>query len=481
MVANPSHVTRPPQTNHELNRIFSAQQAAYAADPYPSAAVRRDRLARLAKAVRNAADELVEAVAADFGHRAHSETLTAEIMVTLEGIRYARRRVRRWMRPSRRHVGLLMATTRAHVHYQPKGVVGIVSPWNYPIAMATVPLIYALAAGNRALLKPAEATPRTSATLARLVAGVFDETEVAVIEGDVETGIAFTHLAFDHLLFTGSTGVGRHVMRAAAEHLTAVTLELGGKSPTLIDRRTSMTMATERIAFGKALNAGQTCVAPDYVLCPRDRVETFVDAMREQIAQLYPTVAGNDDYTAIVNDHHYDRLADMLEDARSRGARVVPLSDGDAAALAAERRIPLTLLLDVDESMQVMQEEIFGPLLPVVPYDELDEAIAFIRARPRALAMNAFVAGAADRERLLRETHSGGVCFNDTIFHVAIDDLPFGGVGDSGFGNYHGREGFVTFSHERAVFARPRLNTAKLLYPPYGNWIQRAIVRLFLR
>ncbi|AEJ07240.1 aldehyde dehydrogenase [Stutzerimonas stutzeri] len=459
-----------------LQQILAAQRSACAAAPLPCAQTRRQWLNALRDVLAGNQQALVEAISADFGNRSADETLLAEIMPSLHGIRYARRHLRGWMKPSRRRVGLAFQPASARVIYQPLGVVGIIVPWNYPLYLAIGPLVGALAAGNRVMLKMSESTPATGALLQRLLAQVFPEDQVAVVLGDVEVGKAFARLPFDHLLFTGATHIGRDVMHAAADNLTPVTLELGGKSPAIVSATVPLADAAERIAFGKTLNAGQTCVAPDYVLVPRARLKGFVDAYREAVQRLYPSLADNPDYTAIINARQLARLQDYLDDARAKGAEVVPLFTE-----AQQRRMPHCLLLEVNEHMRVMHEEIFGPLLPIIPYDELDEALAYVNARPRPLALYYFGYDRPEQQRVLDSTHSGGVCLNDTLLHVAQDDLPFGGIGPSGMGHYHGHEGFLTFSKARAVFAKQRFNAARLIYPPYGKWWQKLIYALFIR
>ncbi|RRV83960.1 coniferyl aldehyde dehydrogenase [Stutzerimonas stutzeri] len=459
-----------------LQQILAAQRSACAAAPLPCAQTRRQWLNALRDVLAGNQQALVEAISADFGNRSADETLLAEIMPSLHGIRYARRHLRGWMKPSRRRVGLAFQPASARVIYQPLGVVGIIVPWNYPLYLAIGPLVGALAAGNRVMLKMSESTPATGALLQRLLAQVFPENQVAVVLGDVEVGRAFARLPFDHLLFTGATHIGRDVMRAAADNLTPVTLELGGKSPAIVSATVPLADAAERIAFGKCINAGQTCVAPDYVLVPRARLEGFVDAYREAVQRLYPSLADNPDYTAIINARQLARLQDYLDDARAKGAEVVPLFTE-----AQQRRMPHCLLLEVNEHMRVMHEEIFGPLLPIIPYDELDEALAYVNARPRPLALYYFGYDRPEQQRVLDSTHSGGVCLNDTLLHVAQDDLPFGGIGPSGMGHYHGREGFLTFSKAKSVFAKQRFNAARLVYPPYGKWWQKLIYALFIR
>ncbi|MDH0212857.1 coniferyl aldehyde dehydrogenase [Stutzerimonas stutzeri] len=459
-----------------LQQILAAQRSACAAAPLPCAQTRRQWLNALRDVLAGNQQALVEAISADFGNRSADETLLAEIMPSLHGIRYARRHLRGWMKPSRRRVGLAFQPASARVIYQPLGVVGIIVPWNYPLYLAIGPLVGALAAGNRVMLKMSESTPATGALLQRLLAQVFPEDQVAVVLGDVEVGKAFARLPFDHLLFTGATHIGRDVMHAAADNLTPVTLELGGKSPAIVSATVPLADAAERIAFGKTLNAGQTCVAPDYVLVPRARLKGFVDAYREAVQRLYPSLADNPDYTAIINARQLTRLQDYLDDARAKGAQVVPL-----LTEAQQRRMPHCLLLEVNEHMRVMHEEIFGPLLPIIPYDELDEALAYVNARPRPLALYYFGYDRPEQQQVLDSTHSGGVCLNDTLLHVAQDDLPFGGIGPSGMGHYHGREGFLTFSKAKSVFAKQRFNAARLVYPPYGKWWQKLIYALFIR
>ena len=463
-------------TLDELNALFNGQRQAFAAEPMPSAAQRREWLAQLRALLLQEKDALVEAIGQDFGNRSADETLMAELLPSLQGIDYARKRISRWMRPSRRSVGLAFQPASAQVIYQPLGVVGVVVPWNYPLFLAIGPLVGALAAGTRVMIKMSEATPATSALLKRLLARIFAEDLVCVALGEAELGAAFSRLPFDHLLFTGATSVGRLVMRAAADNLTPVTLELGGKSPAIVSASVPLADAAERIAFGKTVNAGQTCVAPDYVLVPRARVEDFVEAYRAAVLRFYPRLEDNPDYTSIINARQHQRLLDYLDDAQARGARLLPIYPQGQA-----RRMPHTLLLDVSDDMRVMQEEIFGPLLPIVPYDRLEDALVYVNRRPRPLALYYFGYARDEQQQVLEQTHSGGVCLNDTLLHVAQDDLPFGGIGPSGMGHYHGHEGFLTFSKAKAVFAKQRFNAARSIYPPYGSRLQRLIYRFLLR
>jgi coniferyl-aldehyde dehydrogenase len=459
-----------------LHALYASQRSAYDKLPMPDLEQRLQWLEALHEVIASHQQALVEAISADFGNRSADETLLAEVMPSLHGIRHAKRHLARWMKPSRRRVGLAFQPASAKVLYQPLGVVGIIVPWNYPLYLAIGPLIGALAAGNRALLKMSESAPATGRLLRDLLGQVFAEHEVAVVLGDVETGKQFTRLPFDHLLFTGSTEVGRQVMQSAAANLTPVTLELGGKSPAIVAADVPLEQAAERIAFGKTLNAGQTCVAPDYVLVPQQRLEAFVEAYRLAVQRFFPQLTDNPDYTSIINERQLLRLEGYLADARARGALLLPLFDEGQG-----RRLPHHILLDVNDDMQVMQDEIFGPLLPVLPYASLDEAIAYVNARPRPLALYFFGYDRAEQQQVLERTHSGGVCLNDTLLHVAQDDLPFGGIGASGMGHYHGHEGFLTFSKAKAVFSKPRFNAARLIYPPYGGRLQRLIRQLLVR
>lgn len=476
MTAEISYLQNLQQPLEELQALFDAQRAAYAANPMPPAAQRQQWLKALKDLLNNERQALIDAISQDFSHRSADETLFAELMPSLHGIHYASKHLKGWMKPSRRAVGIAFQPASAKVIYQPLGVVGVIVPWNYPLYLAIGPLVGALAAGNRVMLKLSESTPATGELLKTLLARIFPEDLVCVVLGEAEVGMAFSKLRFDHLLFTGATSIGKHVMRAAAEHLTPVTLELGGKSPAIVSADVPLKDAAERIAFGKALNAGQTCVAPDYVLVPEDRVEGFVEAYSKAIRGFYPTLADNPDYTAIINERQLARLNAYAKDATDKGATLIPLYEQGQA-----RRMAHSLLLNVSDDMTVMQDEIFGPLLPIVPYRGLDQAFAYINQRPRPLALYYFGYNKGEQERVLHETHSGGVCLNDTLLHVAQDDMPFGGIGPSGMGHYHGHEGFLTFSKAKGVLVKQRLNAAKLIYPPYGKSIQKLIQKLFIR
>lgn len=476
MTADIAYLQNLQQPLDELQTLFNAQRAAYAANPMPTAGQRQQWLKALRDLLSHERQALIDAISQDFSHRSADETLLAELMPSLHGIHYASQHLKGWMKPSRRKVGIAFQPASAKVVYQPLGVVGVIVPWNYPLYLAIGPLVGALAAGNRVMLKLSESTPATGLLLKALLARIFPTDLVCVVLGEADIGVAFSRLRFDHLLFTGATSIGKHVMRAAAENLTPVTLELGGKSPAIVSRDVPLKDAAERIAFGKTLNAGQTCVAPDYVLVPEDRVGSFVEAYRQAVRGFYPTLADNPDYTAIINDRQLARLNGYLSDATSKGALLIPLFDQGQG-----RRMGHSLLLNVSDDMTVMQDEIFGPVLPIVPYSDLDQAFAYINQRPRPLALYYFGYDKREQNRVLHETHSGGVCLNDTLLHVAQDDMPFGGIGASGMGHYHGHEGFLTFSKAKGVLIKQRFNAAKLIYPPYGKAIQKLIQKLFIR
>ena len=448
-----------------LTALLRDQRAAYLRTPYPEWDTRSQHLRALRTMLLDHADALADAISADFGHRAKQEVLLSEIWMAKEEIDDALKHGKRWMKPISKPMNKWLRPARAKVLPQPLGVIGIVVPWNYPILLAAGPLICALAAGNRAIIKMSELTPRTSALFEQLIAKTFSRDHVAVVNGDAEIGAAFSALPFDHLLFTGSTHVGRHVMRAAADNLTPVTLELGGKSPAIIGPNARFDAAVDAIIGGKTLNAGQTCIAPDYVLLPRGMEAAFIERARARFAKLYPDLSTNGDYTTIVSPRHYARLQQLANDAQAAGAQLHPLSD--AQSDPASRRFVPCAVTHVPAASQLMQEEIFGPLLPLVPYERLDEAIAYVNARPRPLALYHFDHDHARTERVLERTVAGGVTINDTVLHFAQSELPFGGVGPSGMGHYHGREGFLAFSKQKPVMYQARMSGMALARPPY--------------
>jgi acyl-CoA reductase-like NAD-dependent aldehyde dehydrogenase len=449
--------------------ILSRQRKAFMHAGAPAFGERQADIRKLRDAVRQQAQEIAAVISADFGNRSVHETMVGDILPVLASARHVLKHLASWMKPKRVSVGLELMPGRARILYQPVGVAGIISPWNYPFQLAIVPLIAALAAGNRVMLKPSELTPRTSEFLAEFLSRLFPVEKVATILGGAKVGAAFSALSFDHLFYTGSTAVGRCIMRAAAENLTPVTLELGGKSPCIIGNDAVLPAAAQSVAFGKLLNAGQTCVAPDYALVPRARLEEFVGLIRQAITKLYPSLRTNPDYTAIISDWHYLRVTKLLEESRQRGVRIIEINPSNETLPPAGRKIVPTLMIDPPDDLALMHEEIFGPVLPIRSYDSLDEAIDFVNSQPRPLALYYFGTSKADREKVLNRTVSGGASVNETVMHIVVENLPFGGIGPSGMGAYHGEFGFQTFSHRKGVFLQSRINGTGMLRPPFGR------------
>lgn len=476
MAAEPIRVETPADPSGEMLSLLEAQRRSFLKEGPPPLAKRLDRLDRCIRVLLAYEERVIEALSADFGHRSADQSLLTDIMASVEPLRFARKNVAKWMKPDKRSaqfpLGLLGA--KAEVRYQPLGVVGVISPWNFPVNLTFAPLAGILAAGNRTMIKPSEFTPETSALMAEMFESAFDPTEICVINGGPEVGQAFSGLPFDHLLFTGATGVARHVMRAAADNLVPVTLELGGKSPVVVGLSAQMPAAAKKIMAGKMLNAGQICLAPDYVFVPEGKAQEFAESARQAVAEMYPGLKDNDDYTSVINARHQERLAGYLEDARTRGAEVVELNPG-GEDFAGSRKMAPALVLQPDDDSAVMQNEIFGPVLPIKTYGSVDEVIDYVNARPRPLAIYYFGNDAQERERLLARTTSGGVTVNDVLMHVTQEDLPFGGVGPSGTGSYHGRDGFLTFSHARSVFTQAKIDVGSMLRPPYGKTFRKFV------
>jgi coniferyl-aldehyde dehydrogenase len=436
-------------TNHidDLSKILRAMKKAHLAAGPADAALRRDRLERAARLITDHRAALVSAISADFGHRASYHTLAADIATTAAGLHHSAAHVAQWMQREAAEVS--DPAMAAWIEPQPLGVVGIVSPWNFPINLAFAPLAGVFAAGNTAMIKPSEFTPRTSDLIARLVGDAFDAHELGVVIGGPDVAQAFTALPFDHLVFTGSTSVGRHVMRAAAENLVPVTLELGGKCPVVVDEGFDIATAAQRTLTVKTFNAGQICLSPDYVMLPEGAINGFVEAARGFVARAFPTLQANDDYTSIIAPRHFDRLLELIADAQGKGAIIVPLNPAaEPVHDAATRKIAPVLILNATEDMRVMQEEIFGPLLPIVAAN-VDQAIARINAHDRPLAAYLFSDREAVQEHFAASVTSGALVLNDIMSHASIESLPFGGVGASGIGAYHGVHGFRRFSHFR--------------------------------
>jgi coniferyl-aldehyde dehydrogenase len=461
-----------------MNALLAQQKAAHLRDGAPSAATRIARIDRCIALLIDNRRAIEDALNQDFGARSKDATAFTDVAGSIGPLKHARDNLGRWMRPEKRKVtpailGLFGA--KAEIRYQPKGVVGIISPWNFPVNLTFAPLAGVLAAGNRAMIKPSEFTPATSELMAVMFAGAFPQEEIAVVTGGPEVGQAFAGLACDHLIFTGATNIARHVMRAAAENLVPLTLELGGKSPVILGKSADVAVASARIMNGKTLNAGQICLAPDYVLTPRESLEPFVAGAQAAVSRMFPTLKDNPDYTAIVAQRHYDRITAYVDDARAKGARIVELKpEGEDLSQQEHRKIAPTLIIDATDDMLVMQEEIFGPVLPVKTYGAIDEAIAYVNKGERPLGLYYFGTDEAERDKVLEATTAGGVTINDVVFHVAQENLPFGGVGPSGMGSYHGVDGFREFSHAKSIYTQIKSDKPlQQMRPPYGPAIRK--------
>ena len=463
--------------SEELHHILINQRNAYLRDGSPSLEKRRADLKKFKLALIARRTEIEDAINADFGHRSKHETAIVEILGVIEGLKYLSTNLKKFMTPSKRNVALHMRFGNARVEYQPLGVVGVISPWNYPINLSLMPVITAIAAGNRVMLKPSKFTPATNAVIAAMFIDIFPEDQVTLVNGD---GAAFSKLPFDHLIFTGSTSVGRSVMKAASENLVPVTLELGGKSPVIVSKTYSMDKAASRIVYGKLLSAGQTCIAPDYALIHESDMDAFIKAYDHQVKLAYPDGPIGEDYTSIVNEQQYTLLKELLDDAQINGAQVIEVGvNPDNASKRAHTMAP-TIVLGVTDKMRIAKEEIFGPILPILAYKSIDDAIAYVNARPRPLALYFFTHNDEDKGKVLNRTTSGNVTINGTFSHIAQDDLSFGGVGESGMGAYHGIEGFRTLSHAKGIYEQGIWNGMDLLHAPFSKNTDR-LINLFLR
>ena len=469
----------PETPEEEIRRLVELQKKAHIAEGPMSAERRIDLIDRCIAVLVDNKDAIVEALNADFGNRSPEGSLATDVGGTLAPLKYAKKNVRKWMKASKRHsmfpMGLLGASRR--VEYQPLGCVGNVVPWNFPFNLCFAPMGSIFAAGNCTIIKPSEYTPNCALLTKELCEKYFDQEDVAVVLGGPETGANFSKMPFDHLLFTGATAIASHVMRAAAENLVPVTLELGGKSPVIVSESANMKKTAARVMMGKTLNAGQICLAPDYVMVPEGEVDSFVSEASSSIETMFPTLKDNEDYTSIVNQRHYDRLQSYLDDAREKGATVVELNPADEDFSQQEyHKIPPTIIVEPTEDMKVMQEEIFGPILPVKSYKTVDDAIGYVNDHERPLGLYYFGDDRAEENRVVNSTTSGGVSVNDVITHIMQDDAPFGGVGPSGTGAYHGREGFVNFSHAKTIFRQTSFEfAAGMLRPPYGDKIRKML------
>jgi len=465
----------------KMLKTLRLQRESHLSEGEVSAETRIDRLDRTIDVLVANAEKISEAMNADFGCRPRQVNLMTDVTGSLENLKHAKKHLRKWMkaekRPSMFPLGLLGG--RSSIQYQPKGVVGVIAPWNFPLGMVFEPLAGVIAAGNRAMIKPSEFTPATSQLIDEMVSKTFDPAEIAVVTGGPEIGQAFSSLAFDHMVFTGATSVARHIMAAASKNLVPVTLELGGKSPTIISETADLREAIERIMVGKMLNAGQVCIAPDYVMLPEGKMDEAVAIAREVVAQMYPTLLNNEQYTAMLNERHFQRMQKNIDDANDRGAQIVAINPANEDfSVNPTQKIPPTLILNPDDDALCMQDEIFGPLLPLKTYTKFEDVISYINARPRPLAAYYFGKDSTEEHRFLTGTTSGGACVNDVMFHMLQKDLPFGGVGPSGMGSYHGIEGFKAFSHAKSVYKQPgKIPVTKLagFMPPYGDASEKSI------
>ena len=466
--------------NYHLDTLLAAQKDAQLRDGIPSAEVRIDRLERCIGLLVDNRRAFEAALLADFGSRSPTATGMLDLFSSIHALKHARRHLRKWMKPEKRPTTpriLGWVGAGARVLYQPKGVVGIMAPWNAPVSMVFAPLAGIFAAGNRAMVKPSELTPATAATIAEQVARHFDPEELTVATGGVEIAQAFSELPFDHLIFTGATSIGRRVMQSAARNLVPVTLELGGKSPVIIGRDVKLSLAAARIMGGKLINGGQICVSPDHLFVPETQQDELVEHLKIAAARMFPTIIDNPNYTSIINTRHYQRIMDYLSDAEDKGARRITINpaeeDFSSDKARALRKIPPTLLFGVTRDMKIMQDEIFGPVLPILTYRDIGEPIQAINASPRPLALYYFGSDAAERDRVLRQTVSGGVTVNDVMVHVGQEDMPFGGVGPSGMGAYHGIDGFREFSHRKGVYLQLKTDAKQVeeTRPPYGPFV----------
>ena len=461
----------------ELQEAYHALKAAHRANPYPSHGVRSGWLMRLLNAVLETREEFARAISADFGHRSWHESMALEVFPTVESIRSDLKHLKKWMKPSRRGVPLALRPASGRVRYQPKGVVGVIAPWNYPLMLSIPPIATALAAGNRVVLKPSEFTPAVGRYLAKMLTEALPGDVVRVVNGDEDLGPQFSAMPWDHLLFTGSPRVARFVLQGAAKHLTPVTLELGGKSPCIITPGFDLNRAVNRIAYGKLANAGQTCVAPDYVLVHHSQKQAFIDKLQKKMASLFPTLLNNPDYSSIANDRHHRRLSRLVEDAEAAGAKVIRVNPANED-LSGTRKLAPTVIYDAPKETMITQEEIFGPILLIRSSEHLSEALDHVNNGERPLALYLFDDDPERTQRILNTTISGGACVNDTLLHVGCVDMPFGGIGNSGMGSYHGEEGFRTFSHAKSVLYQSRINGIPLFNPPYGRLVNRLLPML---
>lgn len=477
----PEQLTPDTDVEEQMKATLQAQRDAYLAEGVVSAETRIDRMQRAIDTLIKHQDKAAEALNADFSCRPREVTLLTDLGAGIAPLKHAIKHVRKWMKPEKRSTSFPfnLLGGRSRIEYQPLGVVGIIAPWNFPINMVFSPLAQVLAAGNRAMIKPSEFTPATSEVIAQMIAEAFSPEEVSVHTGGPEVGQAFSSLPFDHMIFTGATSVARHILTNAAQNLVPVTLELGGKSPVVISRSADIEKSLGRIMMGKTMNAGQICLSPDYLLVPEEKLHEVIAAAQQAVAEMYPTLLDNPQYTSIINERHYQRLNGYLQEARDRGQKLIAINPGneDFDAQQGTYKIPPTLIPEPAADLKLLEEELFGPLLPILTYSNFEETIDYINSKPRPLAAYYFGEDKGEEAALTARTTSGGMTINDVVMHVAQEDLPFGGVGPSGMGAYHGQKGFQTFSHAKSIYTQAKFDVAKLggLKPPFGKSTESTI------
>ena len=466
-------------TIQEMKKVLDLQKQLHIKEGPPSLQLRKDRLERCILMIKKYQDKIISSLQDDFGNRDPIMSVATEIMSAIGPLEHAKKNLSKWMKPEKRKAEiaplgpiLSLLGARARIEYQPLGTVGCISPWNFPVNLVLAPMGGILAAGNRVMVKPSELTPSTSEVIKQMFEEFFDQGEISVFTGDTEVGAAFSSLPFDHLLFTGGTEIAKHVMKAASANLVPLTLELGGKSPVIVGKGTNISSAAQRVMQGKTMNAGQICLAPDYALVPKEKIQEFVEESVTAVSNMYPSLKDNEDYTSIINQKHFERIKTYLEDAKEKGAELIEINPNDEdLSQQPHFKIPPTLVLNPTEEMKLMQEEIFGPVLPVKAYESVEESVEYINQKDRPLGLYYFGSDKKEQDYVLKNTTSGGVTLNDVISHITQENLPFGGVGPSGMGSYHGYDGFKEFSHAKSIYKQTKLNLNKLagLVPPYKS------------
>ena len=470
--------------HQQMKEILEKQQAFFIKNGPPSYDLRIDRLNRMKTLIMENRYKIVDALNEDFGVRSKNQSMATDVYTIIPSIEYAKKNLKKWMAGSKRKANFPLGFigAKASVDYEPLGTVGMISPWNFPMFLTFSPAASIFAAGNQIMHKPSEYTEQSANLMKELCDAAFDEEEFATILGGPDVGATFTQQKFDHLLYTGSGAVAKHIMKAASENLVPVTLELGGKSPVIVSNTADSAIAAKRIMLGKTMNAGQICLAPDYVMVHSDKKDELVSGMKEAVADFYPDLKHNDDYTSIVNQKHFDRLQGLLSDAKNKGAEIDEINPANEDFSQQEAfKIPPTLVMNPTDDMEIMKEEIFGPLLPIKEFTEIDETISYVNKNDKPLGLYYFGANKNEEDKVLTRTSSGGVTVNDVLGHIQQEDLPFGGVGPSGIGSYHGEEGFKTFSNAKAVYKQIGSRFDKLLSairPPYKGDIEKVLKQI---